>query len=205
MIDTKKLQEEQLKLSNKIICTDTLKTVKTIAGIDIIVIENKVIVSIVVCSKDYKELESVFEISNTNIPYIKGYLFYREGPAILEAFNKLKTKPDLIMVKGSGILHPRRLGMASHLGLLLDTPTIGITKKLLMGEVKDTTVYVDKEARGYYYKTREHSNPIIISPGHKISLKRSMELVKESIKYPHKLPEPLHLAHKLATKLKKVN
>ena len=92
--------------------------------------------------------------------------------------------------------------MASHVGILLDTATIGVTKRLMLGEVKDKTVYVDKEARGYGLITKEHANPIYISPGHKISLKTSLEVIKKCIRLPHKLPEPLHLARKQGNKIR---
>ena len=93
--------------------------------------------------------------------------------------------------------------MASQVGILLDTATIGVAKSLSLGEVKDKTIYVEKEARGYELVTREHARPIYISPGHKISLKTSLEVVKKCIRFPHKLPEPLHLAQKLGNRVKK--
>lgn len=204
MIDIKKLKEEQLKLSKKVIISDSMKNIKTVAGVEQTIVKNKVISAIVVCDyKDFKVIERKYESVDVKIPYISGFLFYREGPAIMEAFSKLEQKPDVLLVNGSGILHPRRIGMASHLGILLDIATIGVTKRLMLGEVKERTIYADKEARGYKLITKEHAKPIYISPGHKISLKTSREIVKKCIQYPHKLPEPLHLAHKYANKIKK--
>ncbi len=204
MVDISKLKEEQLKLAGKVSIVDNIEKIKTIGGVEQIFYENKIISTIVVCDyKDFKFIESKYSIADVKIPYISGYLFYREGPAIMEAFNKLEHKPDVLLVKGNGILHARRIGMASHLGVLLDTPTIGVAKNLSLGEVKENTIYIDKEARGYKFISREHAKPIYISPGHKISLRMSMEIVKKSIKYPHKLPEPMHLAHKYANKVKK--
>ena len=103
---------------------------------------------------------------------------------------------------GNGILHPRKFGMASHMGVLLDITSIGIAKKLMIGDVKGNRVYVDKELRGEIIATREHSKPIYVSPGNKISLKTSVEIVKNCIKTPHKLPEPLHLAHRYANEIR---
>jgi deoxyribonuclease V len=121
----------------------------------------------------------------------------------MEAFNKLDNKPDVLIVKGNGILHPRRIGMASHVGILLDMATIGFTKNLMLGEVREKTIYVEKEARGYELITREHARPVYISPGNKVSLKTSLEVIKNCLRYPNKLPIPLHLAHKCGNNIKK--
>ena len=204
MIDFDALKKEQLKLAEKVITSDSIKNIKTIGGADQAYIGNKVISAIAVC--DYKGLKLIEEkhaVVDAKIPYKSGFLFYRDGPAVMEAFNKLENKPDVLIVKANGILHPRRIGMASHLGILLDIATIGVTKNLMLGEVKEKTIYVEKEARGYELITREHARPIYISPGNKISLKTSLEIVKNSLRQPHKLPEPLHLAHKHGIKLEK--
>ena len=204
MIDINKLKEEQIKLAQKVVISDSVKKIKTIAGAEQAFIENKVISAIVVCSYDTLEtIEKIYAVAEAKMQYISGYMFYREGPALIEAFNKLENKPDILIVNGNGILHPRRIRMASHAGILLDMPTIGIAKSLMIGEKKGDTIYVDKEARGYELTTREHANPIYVSPGHKVSLKTSFEIIKHSIKLPHKLPEPLHLAHAYANKIRK--
>ena len=204
MIDFDALKKEQLKLAEKVITSDSIKNIKTIAGADQAYIGNKVISAIAVC--DYKSLKLIEEkhaVVDAKIPYKSGFLFYRDGPAVMEAFNKLENKPDVLIVKANGILHPRRIGMASHLGILLDIATIGAANNLMLGAVRDKTIYVDKEARGYELITREHARPIYISPGNKLSLKTSLEIVKNSLRQPHKLPEPLHLAHKHGNKVRK--
>ncbi len=204
MVDLGKLKEEQLKLAEKVIVNDKVKKVKTIAGADQSYVGNKVISAIVVCN--YKSLEIIGEkhaIVDARIPYIRGFLFYRDGPAVMEAFNMLEHKPDVLIVQGNGILHPRRIGMASHVGILLDVATIGVTKRLMLGEVKDKTIYVEKEARGYELITREHSKPIYISPGYKVSLKTSLEIIKKCLRHPNKLPIPLQLARKYGKKINK--
>lgn len=204
MIDFDALKKEQLKLAEKVITTDSFENIKTIGGADQAYIGNKVISAIVVC--DYKNLEAIEEkhaVVDAKIPYKSGFLFYRDGPAVMEAFNKLENKPDVLIVEANGILHPRRIGMASHVGILLDIATIGVTKNLMLGEVREKTIYVEKEARGYELITKEHARPIYISPGNKISLKTSLEVVKNSLRQPHKLPEPLHLARKYGNKVRK--
>jgi len=203
-MDLNKLKEEQLKLAKKVIINDKFEKIKTVAGVDQTFTKEEVISGIVVCNyKDLKLIEKKYAIVKAKFPYVSGLLTYRESPAIVEAFNKLENKPDILIVDGNGILHPRRIGMASHVGILLDMPTIGVAKKLIVGEVKEGTIYMEKEARGYELITREHSRPIYVSPGNNVSLKTSLEIVKKCIKVPHKLPEPLHLAHRYANKVKK--
>ncbi|MBI2135285.1 endonuclease V [Candidatus Woesearchaeota archaeon] len=204
MIDINKLKEEQIKLAKKVIINDSVKNIKTIAGAEQAFFSNKVVSAIVVCDyKSFNIIEEKYAIADAKIPYISGFMFYREGPAVMEAFNSLEQKPDVLMVNGNGILHSRRIGMASHLGILLDTPTIGVAKRASLGEIKEKTIYVDKEARGYEFVSREHAKPLYVSPGHKVSLKTSFDIVKKCTIYPHKLPEPLHLAHRYANKIKK--
>jgi len=203
-MDYNKLKEEQLKLAKKVIINDKFEKINTIAGVDQTFLGEDIISGIVVCNyKDLKPIEKKSAVVKAKFPYVSGFLSYRESPALIEAFNKLENKPDILFVDGNGILHPRRIGMASHVGIILDIPTIGITKSLVGGEIKEKTIYMDKEARGYELISREHANPIYISPGHKISLKSAFEISKKCIKYPHKLPDPLHLAHVYANKIKK--
>ena len=176
MVDLSKLKEEQLKLAKKVIINDSIKNIKTVAGADQSYAGNKVISAIAVC--DYKSLKVIEEkhaVVEGKIAYKSGFLFYKDGPAVIEAFNKLENKPDVLILKGNGILHPRRIGMASQVGILLDTATIGVAKRLMLGKVMEKTIYVEKEARGYKLITREHAKPIYISPGHKVSLKTSLE------------------------------
>jgi len=115
---------------------------------------------------------------------------------------KLNQKPDLIMIKGHGIAHPLRIGMASQLGLQLNIPTIGIASKPICGRIANGKLIVDGEQRGAEVITRKFSNPVIVSPGHQTSMSQAIELVKHSIQQPHKLPEPIFVAHKLALKFK---
>ena len=203
MLNASKLKEEQLKLAKEVVLKESFSKVKLIAGCDQAFVDGEVVSGVVVLDKDMQTVEKAYSIVKAQIPYIPGFLFYREGPAIIDAFNKLEKKPDVLLVDGNGILHPIRLGMASHLGVVLDIPTIGVTKRLMCGDVKEGKVYVDKEIRGIELKTREHSNPLYVSPGHKISFGKSMEVVKNSLKHPHKLPEPLHLAHRYVNEVRK--
>ncbi|MBI2653689.1 endonuclease V [Candidatus Woesearchaeota archaeon] len=203
MVDFSKLKEEQLKLAKKVTISDSFGKPELIGGVDCSFNQDDVIAAIVVCSYKTMEVkEKVFAVVKAKVPYVQGFLAYREGPAISEAYSKLENKPDILIVDGNGILHPRRCGLASHIGVLLEQATIGIAKQLLIGEVKEKIVYIDKEARAEAVVTREHSKPVYVSPGHKTSLKTSVEIVKNCMRFPHKLPEPLHLAHRYANEVR---
>ncbi|MFH1511664.1 MAG: endonuclease V, partial [Candidatus Woesearchaeota archaeon] len=150
------------------------------AGIDRVASENKIVCAIVIIHSKTKEiLEQKYSISEATFPYIPGFLSYRESPIILETYEKITTKPDLIMIRGNGILHPRKFGIACHIGLLLNKPTIGIADSLLCGSIRDDTVYIEKEAVAKQVKLKDKSNPVIVSPGHMISLKTSVEMAKK--------------------------
>src|SRR3989338_11624578 len=152
MVDFAKLKEEQLKLAKKVTLKDYFEKLNLIAGVDCAYNQYDAIAAIVVC--DYKTMEvkeKVFAIVKAKVPYLKGFLAYREGPAISSAYAKLQNKPDVMLFDGNGILHPRRCGLASHMGILLEQASIGIAKQLLIGEVKGNKVYIEKEARAELY------------------------------------------------------
>ena len=203
-MDLKKLKEEQLKLAKKVIVKDDFSDINTIGGSDLAYTPDKVIAVVVVL--DYKTLELIEEkhvITRPQIPYIPTFLSYRESPPIIEAFNLLENKPDILMCDANGILHPRKIGCASHVGLLLNIPTIGVAKKQLCGQIKDDKVFVDDEQRAFTLKTKQHAKPIFVSPGHKVNLKTSLKIAKHCLKKGNKLPEPIRLAHKFAVKEKR--
>lgn len=198
-----KFRGEQLKLAKKIVRKDDFDKVVLVAGVDQAFFNNDVISAIVVC--DYKTMEPVekkFAVIKAPFPYIPGYLSYRESPAAVEAFNKLEKKPDILIVDAHGIAHPRALGMASHLGLLLDIPTIGIAKKLIVGKKQKDKIVFNKKIVAQEIYTKENARPIYVSIGHRISLKKAAEVINKCIRQPHKLPEPLHLAHRYANKIR---
>ncbi len=195
------LKQEQIKLSQKVVLKDDFKKIKTVAGIDQVYQDKEVISCIVVCDyKTMKIIEKQTARAQAPLPYIPGLLAYREIPAALEAYNKLENKPDVIIVDGQGIAHPRRFGFASHLGLALSKPTIGLAKTLVKGNVEKGKIFIEKDMVGFEFKSKEHAKPLYISPGHLISLGTALKVITQTIKPPHKLPEPLHLAHKFAKK-----
>lgn len=205
-MDINKLKEDQIRLSKKIILKDDFEKIEKIAGCDIAQKGDGLAAAIVVC--DYKTLqvlEKQYAIATATMPYIPEFLGFRECPALIECYSKLTIEPDILIFDGNGILHPRRFGAASQLGLSMDKPTIGVAKSLLCGEVKDDEIFLDGKKSGFELKTKEFSKPIYVSPGHKITLKTAVEIVKALIRPPHKLPEPLHLAHRYAEEMKEKN
>jgi deoxyribonuclease V len=202
-MNVRDLKKEQLKRAKKVIVKDDFDEMNYIGGCDQAFVDNQVISAVVVLdAKTLKLIEKKYAVAEAPIQYIPGFLSYRESPAVVEAVSKLQQKPDLMMVDANGILHPRKIGMASHLGILLDMPTIGIAKKLLMGEEKDGKIIVEGETRAIALKTKEHAKPIYVSPGHRVSLKTAAELVKKCLVEKHKMPEPLHEAHKYSNKVR---
>ena len=207
MLDLLKLREEQVKLSKKLILKDDfdINKITTIAGINQAYNKNNDIISaVVVCNFETMEiLEKQHSQEPPKLPYLSGFRSYREGHAITSAVSKLSTGPDIILFSGNGILHKRNFGLASHIGLLLNKPSIGVTNKLSCGIIQENKVILDNKILAEVLETRKHSKPIFVSPGHKISLKTSVEIVKKSIRTPHKLPEPLHIASRYSKKLAK--
>lgn len=138
-------------------------------------------------------------------PYVPGLLSFREIPMLAKAWEKLKTKPDVLIVDGIGIAHPRRLGIASHLGLVLGIPTIGCAKSVLTGvyeepgnEPGDISYLYDKYDReeiiGAALRTKRNVKPVFVSPGHLITLQESIDLVYSCVR-KHRLPEATRFAH----------
>lgn len=137
-------------------------------------------------------------------PYIPGLLSFREIPMLMKAWEKLETKPDMLLVDGVGIAHPRRLGIATHLGLTLNIPTIGCAKSVLTGAYEEPgntpgeyTPLIDlktKEVIGAALRTKTNVKPVFISPGHLITLEDSLRIVTQCVR-KHRLPEPTRFAH----------
>jgi deoxyribonuclease V len=142
-------------------------------------------------------------------PYIPGLLSFREGPVLLEAFKKLRNCPDVVLFDGQGIAHPRGLGLASHMGLFLDIPTIGSAKTRLFGKHED----VGKEPGDFSYlfgqdtiigaalRTKKNVKPIYVSPGHRIGLASSIRIVLSSCR-SYRIPEPIRRAHLLVNRMR---
>lgn len=150
--------------------------------------------------------ETACERYRSEFPYIPGFLGFRESPALVKAYQQLTLKPDLLLVDGHGISHPRGLGIASHLGVLLDCPTIGVAKSILVGKPErepgnsqgDWTPLIWKgKVLGAVLRTKTNVSPLYISAGHRISLPSAIEWVLRCLTR-YKLPEPTRQAHRAA-------
>lgn len=193
----------QKELKKKISLKKSFNNVKIVAGADVSYYKNKMIAGIVILKFPHLEIiEKKSSVSSVNFPYIPGLLTFREGPSLLEAFKKIKITPDVILFDGQGIAHPRRMGIATHLGLFLDRPTIGCAKSrlsgkyALVGEKKGDYALLKEgeEILGAVLRTRKKVKPIFVSPGHKIDLPNSMEIVLKCI-VKYRLPLPVREAH----------
>ena len=206
----------QHRLSVQVLCDGEMVKPHYIAGVDVSVSRSRGAATGAVVVLEYPGLRLV-EASvirgEVDFPYIPGLLSFREAPLVLRACQALETMPDLILVDGQGIAHPRRIGLASHLGLFLDTPTIGCAKSRLCGshdapgvEPGEYAELVDKrEIIGVVLRTKIGTKPVYVSVGHMIDLPAAVHWVLECCK-GYRLPEPLRLAHQAAggnLKLKK--
>src|SRR5438876_5920256 len=199
----------QSQLASRVIRTDQLKgEVRRVAGVDMAINEENGMARAAVVLLSYPALEiqerHVYE-EPVRMLYIPGLLSFREAPCVLGAFARLQQQPDLVMVDGQGIAHPRRLGIASHLGLWLELPTIGCANSILTGHHKPLSeeagswvpLEADREVLGAVLRTRAHVKPMIISLGHRISLETSLGYVLACAR-GYRLPEPTRLADKLS-------
>jgi len=200
--------QAQLALAQKIVREDTGEPVHTIAGIDV-GIRNKETMHAAVVVFTYPELEQL-QVATAerplNYPYVPGLLTYREAPSALAALGELNAAPDVLMFDGQGIAHPRRMGLAAHLGVLLGVRSIGCAKSRLTGTHDDpsedkgayTFLYDGDEIIGAVLRTRTRVRPVYVSIGNKMSLPASIELVLGSCTR-YRLPEPTRWAHHVAS------
>ncbi|SHL80847.1 deoxyribonuclease V [Hymenobacter psychrotolerans] len=156
-------------------------------------------------------VEKVYHTSAVELPYIPGLLSFREAPNLLLAYEKLQQKPDVIMVDGHGIAHPRRMGIAAHLGVLLDVPTFGVAKQKLTGTYQEPaltkgsiSLLLDKngELLGEVIRSKDKINPLFVSPGHRCDQATATQLTLACLR-GYKLPEPTRLADHWAEEFKK--
>jgi len=161
---------------------------------------------------DLTLLEKVWAVEKISFPYIPGLLTFREAPVLLKAFSHLSQKPDLILLDGQGIAHPRSMGIAAHLGVLLNLPAIGCAKSRLCGRYEEpgskkgcTTPLQDKgKTIGAAVRTRTGIKPVFVSPGHKMDLATSTRVVLALCR-TYRIPEPLRKAHAFVNRLRVEN
>jgi len=205
-----KARAAQQLLSKRVICKDNLpKAIKCVGGVDVAYCEG--ISTGAVAVLDFNSLELIeFQTAycKTRFPYVPTLLSFREISPVVLAIKKLQMQPDIFLVDGQGIAHPRRLGFACHLGLAIDKPTIGVAKSLLCGEVgrfndEGWAPITDKgEIIGAAVVTLFGEKPVYVSVGHRISLSRAIAIVRHFAR-GRRIPEPILKAHRIANEEKK--
>jgi deoxyribonuclease V len=204
-VTTSEARAIQLRLAGLVSRKNEVSRPRLVAGVDISAprFQGKVRGTVVVLSYPELEVVEIGAVEQTvDFPYIPGLLSFRESPVILAAYEKLKLKPDLTLVDGQGIAHPRRFGIASHLGVLLDVPTIGCAKSLLCGAHDSLGAEVgsaaeiehDGEVVGMALRTKANVQPVYVSIGHKVDLTAAVSWVSNCCR-GYRLPEPTRLAH----------
>lgn len=156
-------------------------------------------------------VESAVAAGPPAFPYVPGYLTFREGPLLLAAFQQLRRRPDLCLFDGHGLLHPRRFGLACHLGVLLGLPSIGCAKALLVGEYRNpgpergdwSPILVDGAPAGAVVRTRARVKPIFVSPGHRVTVSGAVRWTLACSRF--RIPEPIRAAEQLVNRLKRVH
>ena len=196
----------QNELRNEVISQDRFGDIKTVAGVDLGFKKDVARASVIVLSfPELQLIDGVLVESPVPFPYIPGLLSFRETPPLLKAFTQLNTEPDLIIADGQGIAHPRRFGIASHLGLILDRPTIGCAKSRLWGRHKQPNneagsieyLYDKGEIIGAAVRTRSNVSVVYVSVGHRISLDSAIRLTLACCGR-YRLPETTRYAHQAA-------
>jgi deoxyribonuclease V len=199
----------QKQLQPEVITSDRLPEVRYVAGVDVGFEEGGAVTKAAVAVLSFPELQLVEQAiarRPTTFPYIPGFLSFREIPAIVDALEQVATTPDLILCDGQGIAHPRRFGIASHLGVLADLPTIGVAKSLLVGKHDELAeekgnwqpLRYKGETIGAVLRSRTGVKPLYISVGHRISLPTAIDYVLRCTP-KYRLPETTRWADKLAS------
>lgn len=205
----------QKDLSSRVLITPLEREVEFVAGADISFdkYSETIYAGIVVIRlSDLETVETASVVTQATFPYVPGLLSFRETPAILEVWQKLKHEPDVLILDGQGRAHPRRFGIACHVGLLIDRPTIGCAKSVLVGKFDEpakergawSPMIHKNETVGVALRTKNKVNPVYVSPGHKIDLKSAVDLalrldggyrVPEATRRAHLLVNEVRLAH----------
>lgn len=202
----------QRVLSKKVILTDRFSALRFIGGVDTSFSRDGRVLSVIVVMEfeSLKLISVSYHLDVVSFPYIPGFLSFREGPPIIEAWKKLEVKPDILLVDGQGYAHPRHLGIASHLGVALDTPTIGCAKNLLIGRYEEpgpskgsfSPILYRDEIVGIALRTKDNTKPVFVSPGHMVSFESSIGITLRSVR-GYRLPEPLRYAHQYSNSILK--
>lgn len=200
----------QESLRAEVVVSDKFGQVRTVAGVDVGFEKDGAVTRAAVVVLDFPGLElreKAIVRQRTRFPYVPGYLSFREAPALLAALKKLRTKPDLLLCDGQGLAHPRRFGLACHIGLVADLPSIGVAKSRLIGTFNTvpqakggwTPLMDDGDVIGAVVRTRMGVKPVYVSIGHRISLVTAVDYVLRCTPR-YRLPETTRHAHRLASR-----
>lgn len=211
-INLQSLRLYQEKMAKQVILHDDFNNPPLrVAGADLsFIYEKGICVCVNVQLPNLKVIETSTIIKQLTFPYIREYLAFREADSIMSAFKELTDKPDVLLVNAHGIAHPRFYGAASHIGVLLDIASIGVASHNLCGhyerepsQIGDAMIcsYMGRKV-GYLFKSKKNCRPIFVSPGNKVSISSSIQIIKDCMG-THKMPEPLYLAHIKANQVKK--
>jgi deoxyribonuclease V len=205
--------EIQKQLRDKLRLDGSSAQMRRVAGCDVHydATHDRMVAAIVVMKlQNLEVVETATAAMKVDFPYVPGLLSFREAPALLEAFGRLRSKVDGVLIDGQGIAHPRGFGIASHIGLLLDLPTVGCAKSRLVGDHSavprkagsHVPLSYHGQVVGEVVRTRAGVKPVFVSPGHRISIETARRLVLRAC-HGFRIPEPLRKAHSLARKLAK--
>lgn len=189
-----------------------ISSIKTIAGADISFNKNSNLMYAAIVVLDFKSMalqSYALETTTSDFPYKPGYLGFREVPALINAWNMLPNLPDVLVLDGQGILHPRRMGIASHFGVLTNHNTIGCAKSALFGSYLEPAVskystgeiYENDTHIGYALRTKDKTKPVFISPGYGLSLDNTLNIMNKCIGN-YRIPEPTRLAHEIVNQFR---
>ncbi|UCD70841.1 MAG: deoxyribonuclease V [Syntrophobacterales bacterium] len=202
----------QEKLRAEISLINSAREVRSIAGADVSYSRDggEAVAAMVVLSyPDLDPIDEAFSWGKISFPYIPGLLSFREAPLIIEAFQRLQRIPDVVLYDGQGIAHIRSFGLAAHMGVLLDLPSVGCAKKKLVGDFGEvglhagstTSLKIDGKIVGAVIRTRRGVKPVFVSPGHRIDLQSSIGLVLKTCR-GFRLPEPIRRAHLMVKRIR---
>jgi deoxyribonuclease V len=212
-VDYKTAVAIQADLRGKLVLRDDVPgDIRIVAGADISCNKGDDRVYAAVVLLDAATLDVVEEASHSgriSFPYIPGLLSFREGPSLLRAFDKLRRRPDVVLFDGQGIAHPRGFGLAAHMGLILDLPSVGCAKTRLIGTFEEpgarrgqcSPLVHDGEKIGTVLRTKDRVKPVFVSQGHRVSLERAVDVILQCTRR-YRIPEPIRRAHILVNKLR---
>lgn len=211
-VSVKEAYQIQRDLRTRVFLRNGFRQVSTVGAADVAFDERKkkaYAAAVVLSLNDFRVLEVKEAVSDVEFPYVPGLLSFREGRPLLKVLELLTQEPDVLLFDGQGIAHPRGLGLATHMGILLEKPTIGCAKSRLAGEAKvppiekggvEPLMLAGKKV-GFVLRTKAKTDPIYVSPGHLVDVDTALEIVKYCAR-DHRLPEPVRLADQKSKDLK---